>query len=126
MGGRAASELPGRELARGVLLLVLAARLGRVRRGSRGELPRAVLPVGLLPGSLLPSHWHSGDASVGRGWPIRVAALSELLLRLRTMRARLSLLLTVGTRCGILAGAGRLRLALPAGLGTGRARPGRR
>lgn len=126
VGVLAARELPRRELAWEVLLLVLAARLGSMRRGSLGELPSTVLPVGLLPGPLRPSHWHSGGASVWRGWSIRVAALREWLLRLRTMRARLSLLLTMGTRCGILAGTRRLRLALPAGFWTGRARPERR
>jgi hypothetical protein len=126
LGMLATRERPLRELARSVLLLVLAGRLGTLRWGSLGELPGTMRPAGLLPGSLLASHRHSCGASVWRGWSIRVAALRELMLCLRTMRARLSLLLTMGARCGILPGAGRLRLALPAGFRPGGARPGRR
>jgi len=125
---------PARELALGelprVLLLVRARRLGAMRRWGRRwslrELPAVVLPARGLPGAMLSSHRHSGDAPLCRGRPIRVAALGELLLCLRTGRARPCLLLPMGARRRILPWPWCLRLALPARLGAGGTWPHRR
>jgi hypothetical protein len=126
LGMRLGVLLATGELTRGILLLVRAARMGDARWGSLGEWPGIVRCAGLLSGPLRPSHRHSGAAPVWRWWSIWVAALRKMLLRLRTMRTRLSLLLTMGPRRGIRSGAGRLCLMLPAGLGPGGAWPGRR
>jgi hypothetical protein len=125
LGVLSAGELPGRELA-GSVLLVLARRLGTMRRWSLRELAGAMLPGTVLPGALLSVHRHSGDAPVSRGRSIRVTAGRELLLCLGAMGARLSLLLTGGPRRGILPRARRLPRALPAWLRPGGRRPERR